>query len=79
MKKSVEAPQRPVQEKNPKKSSSSNSEWEKTTSFRKPVEPVTNTIRPTRPNAHEPVDDELTIPGLPDKEAGKYTPLQDPW
>lgn len=79
MKKSMEAPERPVREKNPQKPSIQNSRGDKVNPFRKSETPVAQTIRSEKPNAHSPVDDELDIPDLRDKEAGKYTPTQDPW
>lgn len=76
MKKSVEAPGRLVQEKNPQKSATPNSEREK---IRKPFGNVSNKIRSTKSNEHDLVDKESPIPGLPDTEAGKYTPSHEPW
>jgi hypothetical protein len=79
MKKSVEVPVTPAREKSPRKSSPSNSEKGKVTPSQKPVTQVNNTFGPAKPNAHEPVDDELNIPNTTDKEAGMNTPSQEPW
>lgn len=78
MKKSVEA-RRSVHEPNPKNITSPNSETEKFYPLRKSNEHVHDIDKPTRPNAHDPVDDELTIPRQSDKEAGKYIPSSAPW
>ena len=79
MKKSIEAPAKPVQEKSSRKTSSSNSEKEKIFPFRKPVVPVTPAIRPILPNDHDPLDDELPIPGRTDHNSGRTTPTEEPW
>ena len=79
MKKSVEAPEKPVQEKNPRKPLPPKNERQKNATFRKPVVPITHVNKPIEPNDHDPLDDELPIPGRTDKEAGMNTPTQEPW
>lgn len=79
MKKVVEAPEKTVQGKNPRKPIPPKNERQKNAPFRKPVLPVTQVNKPTEPNEHDLLDDELPIPGRTDKEAGMDTPTQEPW